>query len=131
MATPKKAVLTQETELTTQLIKTLQRNPFVEEAVSLNQNHITLVLNLTHQATEVFVKSLLVGTQLQVSYDPSHPEEYPNVFIYASDSNIGVAKQAIETAFRRVVHYLEYRDLEKEYAAGYVPRHLSQWLMES
>jgi hypothetical protein len=109
------------------IVRELQENPYVKEVISLKAFDYTLVLALGPEAIDVLVDYLRDSGFLRINTGTTSTR---TVFVSAPKADAERIRQEFSRAFRKVSQFLEYQELKKEYASGYVPRHLSEWLME-
>lgn len=108
----------------------LQAHPFVKQVNSLKDNHFLVELAVTDAATEVFVQWLEATDNLVVDFVPPIDQNKNTLTIRITGAASIDIINDFTLAFKKVSQYLEYLEVKKEYASGYVPTHLSQWLVE-
>jgi hypothetical protein len=109
----------------------LHTHPYVNGAVSHKNNHYLLALSLQPEAVNVFVQSLQHSHTIVATYQPTSLKEEATISIYTTDADSRLIIEELTIAFNKVSQYLEYMEIKKDYAPGYVPAHLSQWIVEN
>jgi hypothetical protein len=111
-------------------LRLLQANLFVKQVDVASPHHYKLTLALNKEATETFVRFLSSTGSFLIKYDLTDSNKLSTVFIDFNNATDETIRKDLEQAFHKVSQFLEYLELKKEYAAGQVPLHLSQWLVE-
>ncbi len=110
----------------------LKKHPYVKHAEPAGEDCFTVELFLDYQATDVLVQYLSASRYGQAAYAPGPASERTTtVRISAEGKDKTRFKREVSLAFNKVSQFLEYQELKREYAAGQVPFHLSQWLLEN
>jgi hypothetical protein len=105
----------------------LQSHLYVQEIVSPQPYHYHLLLAIQADAVDVLADYLADSGFLRISREPAHPRQLE---VRAAQPDGERVRQEFERAFRKVSQFLEYKELQKEYAQEQVPRHLCLWLLE-
>ncbi len=108
----------------------LHAHPYVNGAISQRRNYYLLALSLQPEAVQVFIQSLQNSNTILAIYQPSSLKEEATISIHTTNADKQLIIQDLTAAFNKVSQYLEYLEVKKDYAPGYVPAHLSQWLVE-
>ncbi|MDO1450177.1 hypothetical protein Q0590_28105 [Rhodocytophaga aerolata] len=114
----------------TDIAQYLHSHPYVNGAISHKNNHYLLALSLQLEAIDVFIKSLQNSNTILAIHQPTNSKE-ATISIHITEVDSSVIIEDLTTAFTKVSQYLEYLEVKKDYAPGYVPAHLSQWLVET
>jgi hypothetical protein len=100
---------------------------YVQEIVSPQPYHYHMLLAIQADAVDVLADYLADSGFLRINREQEHPLR---LWVRAAQPDENRVRQEFERAFRKVSQFLEYKELQKEYAHGQVPRHLCQWLLE-
>ena len=116
---------------TTDIAQYLHTHPYVNGAISQKNNHYLLALSLQQEAIDILIKALQNTNTILAIYQPTKASAEATISLHTTDADSKLIIEDLTGAFKKVSQYLEYLEVKKDYAPGYVPAHLSQWLVET
>ena len=112
-----------------EVIALLIQKHYILDVKHTDIGNYKVIINIGRDAAEVFIKHLDFSGGIIDTFKQDF-QDNTVLGIYLKGTNPDTIRNNFDYAYNKVLQYLDYQDLRREYAAGYVPAHLSEWLID-
>lgn len=113
---------------TASILALLNNRHFLKQVKSVSGFEFEAEISLNLEATEVFIRHLNISARLKHEYNYANAPQ-TEIIVSLTDEEIDFVADELDFAYQKAIQYLDYKDLRKEYASGYVPLFASDWLI--
>ncbi len=112
----------------TAILAILRNRHFLKKETHVANLEFEAEISLNIEATEIFIRHLNASCRLKHKLNLRSNFNSEIIFDF-KDIDADFILEDLDFAYQKAIQFLDYKDLKREYAAGYIPYHMSDWLI--